>query len=46
MADEVVEASQQNFCEVTEEMVKSMVSVRELIQGLREKYVPACMVWV
>ena len=39
MADEAIEASQQNFCEVTEEMAKSMASVRELIQGLREKYV-------
>ena len=39
MADEAIEANQQNFCEVTEEMTKSMASVRQLIQGLREKYV-------
>jgi hypothetical protein len=44
MADGVIEASQQNFCEVTEEMTKSMASVRELIQTLREKYVPACVI--
>jgi U3 small nucleolar ribonucleoprotein protein LCP5 len=44
MTEEDIEESQQNFCEVMTEMTKSMVSVRELIQGLREKYVPQCTV--
>lgn len=38
MSDEAVGASQQNFCDVAEEMTKSMASVRELIQTLRKKY--------
>ncbi|KAH9038916.1 hypothetical protein EDB85DRAFT_2072598 [Lactarius pseudohatsudake] len=37
MSDEAVGVSQQNFCDVAEEMTKSMVSVRELIQALRKK---------
>jgi hypothetical protein len=44
MVEEVIEASQEKFCEVMAEMTKSMASVRELIQGLREKYVPECTV--
>ena len=38
MSDDAVDASQQNFCAVAEEMTKSMASVRELIQALRKKY--------
>ena len=37
MSEEVLNASQQHFCDVTEEMTKSMASTRELIQALREK---------
>lgn len=37
MSEELIDASQQNFCNVAEEMTKSMGSVRELIQTLREK---------
>ena len=38
MSDEAVGVGQQNFCDVAEEMTKSMASVRELIQALRKKY--------
>ncbi len=38
MSDEADGGSQQNFCDVAEEMTKSMASVRELIQVLRKKY--------
>jgi len=38
MSDEVAGASQQDFCDVAEDMTKSMASVRELIQALRKKY--------
>ncbi|KAI0003400.1 hypothetical protein BJV74DRAFT_876296 [Russula compacta] len=37
MSEELIDASRQNFCNVAEEMTKSMGSVRELIQTLREK---------
>ncbi|KAI9446752.1 hypothetical protein H4582DRAFT_601642 [Lactarius indigo] len=37
MSDQAVGSSQQNFCDVAEEMSKSMASVRELIQALRKK---------
>jgi hypothetical protein len=37
---EVLDAGQQQFCDVAEEMTKSIVSTRELIQTLREKYGP------
>jgi hypothetical protein len=38
MSEETIDTSQQNFCDVAEEMTKSMASVRELIQAVREKY--------
>jgi hypothetical protein len=38
MSEEVLDANQQQFCDVAEEMTKSMASTRELIQALREKY--------
>jgi hypothetical protein len=38
MAEEDIDASQQQFCDVAEEMTKSIASTRELIQALREKY--------
>ena len=38
MSEEVLNASQQQFCDVAEEMTKSMASTRELIQTLRERY--------
>jgi len=38
MSEEIIDTSQQTFCDVAEEMTKSMASVRELIQSLREKY--------
>ncbi|KAI0303537.1 hypothetical protein B0F90DRAFT_1667393 [Multifurca ochricompacta] len=37
MSDGTIDASQQNFCDAAEEMTKSIASVRELIQVLREK---------
>jgi len=38
MSEDITNASQQKFCDVAEEMTKSMASVRELIQAIREKY--------
>jgi U3 small nucleolar ribonucleoprotein protein LCP5 len=38
MSEDIIDANQQKFCDVAEEMTKSMASVRELIQALREKY--------
>ena len=38
MSEEIIDESQKNFCHVAEEMTKSMASVRELVQALREKY--------
>ena len=38
MSEEIIETSQQQFCDVAEEMTKSISSTRELIQALREKY--------
>jgi hypothetical protein len=38
MSEEVIDASQQQFCDVAEEMTKRIASTRELIQALREKY--------
>ncbi|KAF8497226.1 hypothetical protein F5888DRAFT_338849 [Russula emetica] len=37
MSEEVLDASQQQFCDVADEMTKSMASTRELIQTMREK---------
>jgi hypothetical protein len=38
MSEEVLDASQQQFCDVAEEMRESISSTRELIQAVREKY--------
>ena len=38
MSEDVIDASQQQFCDVAEEMTKSIASTRELIRTLREKY--------
>jgi hypothetical protein len=38
MSEEIIDAGQQKICDVAEEMTKSMASVRELIQALRETY--------
>ena len=49
MSEEVIDANQQQFCDVAEEMTKSMASTRELIQALREKYGPRSLydtVWI
>ncbi len=38
MSEEVLDANQQQYCDVAEDMTKSMASTRELVRALREKY--------
>jgi hypothetical protein len=40
MSEDDIHTGQQKFCDVMEEMTKSVASVREVIQALREKYDP------